>query len=74
MDITKALNIIKKNLTSNVVESKHFKDQCSDRRIELPAIKQIVNEEHLASSFLSTTRQTRISLREASSRPVILTD
>ena len=34
MELSEALNLIKLNLNENVIESKHFGEQCDDRNLD----------------------------------------
>ncbi len=44
MDIGDALKLIKRNLRKKVVESKHFKEQCEDRELDMNLIKETVRK------------------------------
>jgi len=44
MDIAEALKIIKRTLRKNVVESRHFKEQCRVRTLNTSIIREKVNK------------------------------
>jgi hypothetical protein len=44
MDIEKALKCIKKNLRKRVVESRHFKEQCKERKLDTAVVRNIVHK------------------------------
>ena len=47
MDISIALNIIKKSLKKEVIESRHFKDQCKARNLDITNIKEIITKKQI---------------------------
>ncbi len=42
MDVSEALSIIKIGLKKEIVESKHFLDQCKDRDLDIDSIKKVI--------------------------------
>ncbi len=44
MDIEDALKLIKRNLRKKVVRSKHFKEQCKERKLDLDIIEERVQK------------------------------
>ena len=44
MDIGDALKLIKRNLRKKVVESRHFKEQCEDRELDMDIIREAVRK------------------------------
>jgi len=41
MEIEKALKLIKSQLKKEVIESKHFKDQCIERELDIDKVKEV---------------------------------
>ena len=41
MEIEKALQLIKSQLKKEVIESKHFKDQCIERELDAEKVKEV---------------------------------
>jgi len=42
MDVSEALSIIKRGLKKEIVESKHFLDQCRDRNLEPASVREVL--------------------------------
>ena len=42
MDIGEALSLIKRGLKKEIVESKHFLDQCKDRNLDIDSVKKVI--------------------------------
>jgi hypothetical protein len=42
MDVSDALLLIKKGLKKEIVESKHFLDQCKDRNLDINYVKKVI--------------------------------
>lgn len=44
MEISDALEIIKRNLKNNVIESGHFREQCEERNLNTEIVQRIIEE------------------------------
>ncbi len=42
MDVSEALSLVKRGLNKEVIESKHFLDQCQARNLDLNFIKKVI--------------------------------
>lgn len=42
MDISEALALIKRRLKKEVIESKHFLNQCKDRNLNVKSVKEVI--------------------------------
>ena len=42
MDVSEALSLIKRGLGKEIVESKHFLDQCKDRNLDVNSVKKVI--------------------------------
>ena len=47
MDLKEALSLIKAGLKEEVVESKHFIDQCIDRKINVHEVKKVISNHEM---------------------------
>lgn len=47
MDLNEALSLIKAGLKEEVVESKHFIDQCIDRKINVHEVKKVISNHEM---------------------------
>ncbi len=43
MELDKALALIKRNLKKEIIETKHFKEQCLDRNLDIKTIRNVVS-------------------------------
>src|SRR3989344_4638485 len=44
MDVSEALSLIKRGLKKEIVESKHFLDQCKDRNLDIDSVKKVIKD------------------------------
>ena len=44
MDVSEALLLIKSGLKKELVESKHFLDQCKDRNLDMNSVKKVIKD------------------------------
>ena len=42
MDVSEALSLVKRGLKKEIVESKHFLDQCKDRNLDINSVKNVI--------------------------------
>ncbi|MBU0470159.1 MAG: hypothetical protein KKA62_01430 [Nanoarchaeota archaeon] len=42
MDVSEALSLIKKGLKTEIVESKHFLEQCKDRNVDIDFVRKVI--------------------------------
>ena len=42
MDVSEALSLVKRGLKKEIVESKHFLDQCKDRNLDINSVKKVI--------------------------------
>ena len=47
MDVGEALSIIKIGFQQNLIESKHFLDQCKDRNLNVNSVKKVIKNNDL---------------------------
>lgn len=44
MDISSALSLIQEKLKENVIESKHFKEKCLERSLDIEKVRELVQK------------------------------
>ncbi len=42
MELNESLSLIKRGLNEEVIESKHFIDQCRDRNLNISSVKEVI--------------------------------
>lgn len=47
MDLNEALSLIKVGLKEEIIESKHFRDQCIDRKINVHDVKKVISHNEI---------------------------
>ena len=63
MDLSEALSIIKDALKSEYVESRHFKDQCQDRQLDIDVIKKLIMNPEILGITEQNENQYKIWLK-----------
>jgi len=55
MDLNEALSLIKLGLKKEVLESKHFIDQCIDRKIDIYVVKKVISNNEIVGILKQET-------------------
>jgi len=47
MELNESLSLIKRGLNEEVIESKHFIDQCRDRNLNISSVKEVIRNNEI---------------------------
>ena len=57
MDVSEALSLIKRGLGKEIVESKHFLDQCKDRNLDVNSVKKVIKNNDILGVLVSGAQE-----------------